>query len=123
MNGRRRRFVPHADPAAGRRGGAVPDQPARLTDAYCNRSSDLKHRSHVTKANAPRGICASSAEVARLDQMRRHGNASQSAGARLRRSTSTRTWRKIPATCRATNELGYLTFGNGIRSAIECHED
>src|SRR6266446_5534251 len=61
-----------------------------------------KRRPDVTTAGAPPGICAASAEVARLDRMRRHGNALQ-ASARLRRSTSIRIWRRIPATDRATN--------------------
>src|SRR5437899_6233640 len=81
-----------------------PDDATDATDGcLCSLSSDLKLRPHVTKANAPRGICASSAEVARLDQMRRRGNAFQATRARLRRSTSTRTWRKTPAIYRATN--------------------
>ncbi len=62
----------------------------------------IRRRSDVTTAGVPPGICASSAEIARLDRMHRHGNALQ-ASARLRRSTSSRTWRRIPATCRATN--------------------
>ncbi len=92
-----------ADPAARRRGGTVSDPPTRLMAVYAIDPGIVKRRSHGTKANAPRGICASLAEVARLDQMRRHGNAFQSTRARLRRLRSTRTWRKIPAIYRATN--------------------
>ena len=62
----------------------------------------LRCRPNVTRVGAPPGICVSSAEVARHHEMRRYENAFHSS-ARLRRSTSTRTWRKILAISQATN--------------------
>src|SRR3981189_207732 len=65
------RFVNHAK--------IPPSCRCSLRDSY-RRFSPLiaaptKRRLDVTTAGAPPGICASSAEVARLDRMRRYGNA------------------------------------------------
>ena len=67
--------------------------------SYTVRSGYLRCRSNVTRVDAPPGIYVSSAETAQHREMRQHENAFHSS-ARLRRSTSTRTWRKILAISR-----------------------
>jgi hypothetical protein len=64
--------------------------------------STAVNRPSVTRLGAPPGICVSSAEIAQHHEMRRHENAFHSS-VRLHKSTSTRTWRKIPAIGRAMN--------------------
>src|SRR5216684_6602331 len=60
-------------------------------------SNGLKCPRCVTTASVPRENSVSSAEAARLDRTHQHGNALALAIARFRRSTLTRSWRKIPA--------------------------
>jgi hypothetical protein len=88
------RFVDHAK--------SLPPAAAQSGILIGGFAAPTKRRLDVTTAGAPPGICASSAEVVRLDRMPRYGNAFR-ANARPRRSTSTRTWRRTPATYRATN--------------------
>src|SRR5437588_617984 len=63
----------------------------------------INRRPYVATAGVQPERRAASAAIARLRRTRRHGNASRSIGARSRRSTSTRIWRRTRASsCRAS---------------------